>query len=65
MVLESTNVSAAGLATPLCWVCKTNNADSGEHKTKHSDLLAVLGKPSQREPFFYHDLHQRNQPVGV
>jgi hypothetical protein len=23
-----------------------------------------LGKPSQSEPLFYHDLHKRNQPVG-
>lgn len=63
------NLSAAptqGAATgePQCWICKTNKADSGEHKTKRSDLLAVLGKPTQEEPFFYHDLHKANRPVG-
>jgi hypothetical protein len=50
--------------TPLCWICKTNAADSGEHKTKRSDLLAVLGSPTQTVPHFYHDLHRRNTPVG-
>jgi hypothetical protein len=49
---------------PLCWSCKENKADSGEHKTKRSDLLAVLGTPSQQAPFFYHDLHKANRPVG-
>lgn len=44
-------VDAAG-ADPLCWICKANKADSGEHKTKRSDLLAVLGTPSQEKPFF-------------
>jgi hypothetical protein len=58
------NVAAAAATAPLCWICKKNKADSGEHKTKRSDLLAVLGKPSQSEPLFYHDLHKRNQPVG-
>jgi hypothetical protein len=49
---------------PLCWICKTNAADSGEHKTKRSDLLAVLGSPTQTQPFYYHDLHKANRPVG-
>jgi hypothetical protein len=49
---------------PLCWICKTNAADSGEHKTKRSDLLAVLGSPMQAQPFFYHDLHKANRPIG-
>lgn len=44
----------------ICWVCKANTANSGEHKTKRSDLLAVLGEPSQRNPFYYHDLKRRN-----
>jgi hypothetical protein len=49
---------------PLCWICKVNNADSGEHKTKRSDLLAVLGPATQASPFYYHDLHKANRPVG-
>jgi hypothetical protein len=56
--------TAESMTGPLCWICQEKKADSGEHKTKRSDLLAVLGKPSQDEPFFYHDLHRRNQPVG-
>src|SRR6188472_2933686 len=48
---------------PMCWICNTNEANSGEHKTKRSDLLAVLGNPTQSEPFFYHDLKEANQPV--
>jgi hypothetical protein len=48
--------------------CRAGNerckADSGEHKTKRSDLKAVLGPPTQEEPFFYHDLHKANRPVG-
>jgi|SRR5450631_2195056 hypothetical protein len=34
------------------------------NKTKRSELLAVLGKPTQEEPFYYHDLHKANRPVG-
>jgi len=56
-------VPTQGATTPLCWICNQNPANSGEHKTKRSDLLAVLGKPSQQEPFFYSDLHKLNQPV--
>jgi hypothetical protein len=51
-------------AAPFCWICNLNEANSGEHKTKRSDLLAVLGKPTQEEPFYYHDLHKANRPVG-
>lgn len=58
--------AAASAETPpsLCWICKANKADSGEHKTKRSDLLAVLGKPSQQNPFFYHDMEKPNRAVG-
>ena len=37
----------------LCWICNRNEANSREHKTKKSDLLAVLGKPTQDEPFYF------------
>lgn len=60
-LVQTTDELPTGLS---CWICKKNKADSGEHKTKRSDLLAVLGKPSQGEPFYYHDLHKRNRPVG-
>jgi hypothetical protein len=45
-------------AKPLCWICNLNEANSGEHKTKRSDLLAVFGKPTQEAPFHYSDLHK-------
>jgi hypothetical protein len=51
------------MATALCWICNSNEANSGEHKTKRSDLLAVLGKPTQDQPFYYHDLEQPNRTV--
>jgi hypothetical protein len=55
--------NAAAAQEPLCWICKTYKADSGEHKTKRSDLLAALGKPSQDKPFYYHDQAKRNRVV--
>ena len=54
--------NAAPTALP-CWICNQNRANSGEHKTKRSDLLAVLGKPTEAEPFYYHDLEEQNHPV--
>jgi hypothetical protein len=47
----------------LCWICNRNEANSGEHKTKRSDLAAVLGAPTQDQPFYFHDLERRNKPV--
>jgi hypothetical protein len=52
---------AAGV--DLCWICNRNEANSGEHKTKRSDLAAVLGSPTQDGPFYFHDLERRNKPV--
>ena len=49
--------------TALCWICNLNEANSGEHKTKRSDLAAVLGSPTQDRPFYFHDLERRNKPV--
>lgn len=61
------DVSAANegrrAAQPLCWICNVNEANSGEHKTKRSDLLAVLGKPTQERPFYLHDPEGRIFPV--
>jgi hypothetical protein len=51
-------------ARPLCWICNQNEADSSEHKTKRSDLAAVLGNPSQEKPLYYHDLETPNRAVG-
>src|SRR5262249_51284936 len=41
----------------------SNEANSGEHKTKRSDLAAVLGEPTQEQPFYYHDLERQNRSV--
>ena len=30
---------------------------------KRSDLAAVLGAPTQDQPFYFHDLERRNKPV--
>jgi hypothetical protein len=46
----------------LCWICG-DPATTGEHKTKQSDLRAVLGTPSQERPFYYHDGTTRNRLV--
>lgn len=62
-VSDALNAAVAAAAEPLCWICKGAKADSGEHKTKRSDLLAVLGKPSQDEPFYYHDQAMINRVV--
>jgi hypothetical protein len=46
-----------------CWISGAP-ATTGEHKTKQSDLRAVLGKPTQTRPFYYHDKTLRNRPIG-
>lgn len=51
-------------APPLCWICNSYPADSGEHKHKRSDLLAAFGKPSQAKPLYYHDFTRANHLVG-
>jgi hypothetical protein len=47
----------------LCWICNRNGAKFREHKTKRSDLAAVLGSPTQERPLYFHDLERRNKPV--
>ena len=56
-------MKAPGPDPPLCWICNRNEANSGEHKTKRTDLLAVLGKPTQEAPFYYHDMERPNRLV--
>lgn len=50
-------------AKPLCWICRENEVNSGEHKTKRSDLAAVLGSPTQDRPFYFHDVERANRLV--
>jgi hypothetical protein len=55
---------APDAAAPVSWICNLNKANSREHKTKRSDLLAVLGTPTQQRPFYYNDVQRRNRAVG-
>jgi hypothetical protein len=46
-----------------CWICRTNEATSGEHMIKQSDLREIFGKPGQKQRFFFHDLARPNREV--
>jgi hypothetical protein len=46
-----------------CWICDAP-ATTGEHKIKQSDLKAVLGRPTQAQPLYYHDKSVQNRPIG-
>jgi hypothetical protein len=61
--LSATREEKQSATAALCWICNCNEANSGEHKTKRSDLAAVLGSPSQDRPFYFHDLERHNKPV--
>jgi hypothetical protein len=45
-----------------CWICG-EDATTGEHKTKRSDLRSVFGEPTQSQPLYYHDMRRTNQLV--
>lgn len=45
-----------------CWICG-EDASTGEHMTKASDLRAMFGSVSLRKPLFMHTAQGRNQPV--
>jgi hypothetical protein len=62
-VIVNKQAKASVTARPLCWICNQNEANSGEHKTKRSDLLAVLGEPTQDRPFYFHEMDRPNRPV--
>ncbi|WP_300465593.1 hypothetical protein [Desulfobacula sp.] len=46
-----------------CWICG-NEAKTGEHKIKASDLRALYNDVSQRNPLYLHTDQRRNQKVG-
>jgi hypothetical protein len=50
------------MSNSLCWICG-DPATTGEHKTKQSDLRAVLGTPTPGNPFYYHDGAAKNRQV--
>lgn len=45
-----------------CWIC-SNEAGTGEHLTKASDLRSVFGHVSQGNPIYFHNSRHRNLPV--
>jgi hypothetical protein len=46
-----------------CWICG-DEATTGEHKTKASDLRALYSDVSQKTPLFLHTDQRKNQKVG-
>ena len=47
----------------ICWICESAVADSGEHKSKKSDLKAVFGEVSPQRPLYLHNSKARNRRV--
>src|SRR5258708_40056847 len=56
--------AGAGAAKEKCWICGVNDANSGEHMMKQSDLRDVFGKPSQAAPFYFYKPGKDGRPVG-
>lgn len=52
----------AATANALCWICG-EPADSGEHKSKRTDLKAVFGEVSAKRPIHFHDGAKLNRKV--
>lgn len=46
-----------------CWICG-NDADTGEHLVKASDLRSLFDVPSQDDPIYYHTSVVKNFRVG-
>lgn len=51
------------IVNPPCWICG-KPATTGEHKAKHSDLLAVFGHVSQTSPVHYRDDKIGKRTIG-
>jgi hypothetical protein len=47
-----------------CWICGVNDANSGEHSIKKSDLRKAMGKPTQRAPFYFYKPGRPAKHVG-
>ncbi len=45
-----------------CWICG-DEANSGEHQIKASDLKSVFGHVTQKSPLRFHTDQKRNQPI--
>ena len=46
-----------------CWICG-DEAKTGEHLIKASDLRSVFGPVAQKNPVYFHTALRRNQPIG-
>lgn len=46
-----------------CWICGSE-ANTGEHRTKASDLKSEFGKISQQNPLYLHTKEKRNVKVN-
>ncbi len=58
-------VAAPGTAVlPLCWICRTRPADSGDHRLKASDLRAGAPGLSQAAPVFLQRGRATNDRIG-
>lgn len=47
-----------------CWICG-EEAKTGEHMTKASDLRALFGKVSQKKPIYLHRDEERNLRINT
>jgi len=57
-------VGDASAAKEKCWICGVNDANSGEHMMKKSDLRDVFGNPSQAAPFYFYRPGKEGRAVG-
>src|SRR5437899_2464458 len=55
---------ALAAAKKKCWICGVNDANSGEHMIKKSDLRDVLGNPTQARPFYFYKFDLKARAVG-
>ena len=64
---QSPSANATVIGAPVvkgnCWICESAIADSGEHKSKKSDLKAVFGDVSPQRPIYFHQGESRNRRV--
>jgi hypothetical protein len=57
-------VIGASVVKGNCWICESAVADSGEHKSKKTDLKAVFGEVSPQRPLYLHNSKARNRRVS-
>ncbi len=47
-----------------CWICKSNEANSGEHKIKKSDLKLLYPNITQKSPIYQSLNGVKKRPIG-